>query len=355
MGFAKFLLCGLSVFGVIFMSSSAQAGFNFGKDADSHSKPIASSSGAKQAPQIPHKVSPPADPSDPALQIYNDRYVPDSVKKKYGLEDNWFSQPQTILPPQLPQTTPEMAPMDIIAVTPAAPKPLHISQSWRARKGENVRDILRRWSEREKTELMWASEDVPVLLNDFSYVGKFQGAVNQLVSDASGGKLHLQFRSEGLDPVMMTPASTVTTDGPAPDMAPLPLEMEPVPVQMKDLADEKNDLPLPQMGIAKPQTVNAFKPADKDRLSETRWLGLSGAPLAEVLNVWADQAHVKVIWQSERNYALRESVSRVGTFEEAVFDALSQYDNVDVRPVGEIYNDQQTGQRVLLVRTAVDN
>lgn len=351
MGFAKFLLCGLSVIGIMCVSSTAQAGFEFGKDDDSHSKSIAGGSATKQETQIYYKVSPPVDSSDPALQIYNDRYVPDSVKKKYGLRDEWFAKPQTILPPE---TINEVVPVDTIAVVPTPQKPESVTQSWRARKGENVRDILRRWSEREKTELMWASEDVPVLLNDFSYVGKFQGAVNQLVFDASGGRLHLQFRSEGLDPVMMVPASTVTTDGHAPDIAPLPLEMEPVPIQMKDVVDN-NDLPLPQIDTPQPQAVKAFKPADKDRLSETRWLGLSGAPLAEVLRVWAEQAHVKVIWQSERNYALLESVTRIGTFEEAVFDALSQYDNEDVRPVGEIYNDLQTGERVLLVRTAVDN
>lgn len=350
MDFAKCLLWGLCAF-VVTSPTGAQAGFNFGAKDEANTVSIIAPSSGTTTPA--HKVAAPVDSSAPALEIFNERYVPDNVKKKYNLQDAWYGNTQAPasqlrVEDAAPAVEPAAASAPPINLTIISSQPKNYVQSWRARKGENIRDILRRWADREQTELMWASSDVPVLDKDFSYFGRFQDAVNQLVGKASGGKLHLQYRSEGMDPVMMAPASTVMTNAPAPMMAPV----EPDPM-VSTLPVPVTATP-PQPSSREPLNLtNVFQPGASDRNSapETRWLGLSGAPLGEVLRVWGEDANVKVIWQAERNYALKSSVSKVGTFEEAVYEALSQYDAMPVRPVGEIYHDPATGQKVLVVRT----
>lgn len=280
------------------------------------------------------------DKSAPSLKVFNERYASDSAHKKYSLPENWDAQgwaqenvqgeeqKEATQPPEIlmPESIKEQQ-QDEQLVIMAPPQKVRTVDSWRARKGENVRDVLRRWSERQSVDLMWASPDTPSLQKDFSFFGNFQDAVNNLLRDAGGKGLHSQFRSEGLDPVSMAPASTVTTNISVPD-------------EFQDRPTIINIIP------------QAFQPASSPKeTKETRWYGLSGTPLAEVLRVWSEDANVDLVWQAESNYSLKESVSQVGTFEEAVYKALSQYDNDAVRPVGEMYKDKNTGRKVLVVRT----
>ncbi len=295
----------------------------------------------------------PVEANPKGLEVFNDRYVPDSVRQKYNLDDNWFGKnsqpiasPTSLTPKELdvlevkPVALPT-PPVPIMNAQPVAPqKQQIIVESWRARKGENLRDVLQRWATRGGTNLMWASPDAPVLQKEFSYVGKFQDAVNALIKAEGGDKIHSQYRSEGLNPVMMAPASTITTNiPPALPHAPLP--------DPKDQASIMNQFADISSGVFKPEEKKDVKP-------ETRWFALSGASLAEVMRVWADDAGVQLIWQSEKNFAVKESISQVGHFEDAVYKALSQYDQEDVRPVGEMYRDPKSGQQVLLVRTQVN-
>ncbi len=273
------------------------------------------------------------------------------------------AEPQVILRARHPGTTPDSMPFSpsplpapadmqlesqaekLVAQKPAGIQAFHgvPVESWRARKGETVRGVLQRWSVRGGTNLMWASADSPVLQNGFTYVGKFQDAVNALIRAEGGDRIHSQYRSEGLNPVMMAPASTVTTSAPAID-------------PISPIVSDKNSLPAAQ---AQPVPLGSFSEIfqpeqKKDVRPETRWFALSGAPLAEVIQIWSDDAGIQLIWQSERNFAVKESISQVGHFEDAIFKALSQYNADDIRPVGEIYRDPQSGQQVLVVRTEVN-
>lgn len=282
-----------------------------------------------------------------SLQIFNDRYVPDSVRKKYNLNDDWFGKetPTNLTPTSLTPNDLDtgMTGAPAMPVMPPLDSPSPVAQavakepveSWRARKGENIRDVLQRWSSRNGANLMWASPDTPMLQKDFTYVGKFQDAVNELIKTEGGDKIHSQYRSEGLNPVMMEPASTVTTN---------------TPPAMKDA------VPVPVVEEATNPLAKIFQPEEKkpDAKPETRWFALSGAPLAEVMKVWAEDANVHLIWQSERNFAVKESVSQVGHFEDAVYRVLNQYNGEEVRPVGELYKDPQSGETTLLVRTEVN-
>lgn len=271
----------------------------------------------------------PANPAPPALMIYNEKYAPDTVKEKYGLGESWYADKSTapIPTPDVPkdQMVPEVIPPKTVIVE-------HPVDSWRARAGESVREILKRWSDREGTELMWASEDVPVLQKDFTYFGRFQDAVNTLLQASSGNRLHSQYRSEGLNPVMMAPASMVTTNVPVP------------PAPQKTISEKITQLFKPE----EPPKIEApIKPASQ----ETRWFGLAGTKMSDVLGTWAKDDGGRMIWQSEPNFTLKSAISHNGSFEEAVYQALSQYNDEPVRPVGQIYKDPSNGQKVLVIQT----
>ena len=195
---------------------------------------------------------PDSDPSAPALQVYEERYVPDSIKKKYAIDDDWYSignpegiasvKPEAEIQPDaeplIVNDTPSVtAPPQTAALSPddmalppeeqvrgrccpsatQAPAPVISAaayaklESWRARKGEPVREVVKRWSSREGTDLLWAAGDNPILKKDFSYVGSLEDAVAALIQ-ANGTPLYTQYRSDGMNPVMMSPASTVTTE-----------------------------------------------------------------------------------------------------------------------------------------------
>lgn len=243
---------------------------------------------------------------------------------------------------------------DVAKAEAPAPHPEIVVDTWRARKGESLHDVLQRWAVRGHADLMWASATTPFLKEDFSYVGRFQNAVNKLIQDTAPNKIHSQYRSEGLNPVMMAPASTVTTSPP-------PVVVEDKKEVVKDVSKESSkETPkdVTQQGESQAGKDNAlariFEPKkEKEVAPETRWFGLAGSPLAEVIQVWADDAGVRVIWGTEKNFALKETVSQIGHFEDAVFKALSQYDAESIRPVGEMYNDPKTGQKVLFVRSDV--
>lgn len=230
--------------------------------------------------------------------------------------------------PDVPAETSAPAPVAAAAPAPLAPASYSRVETWRARKGEPIREVLKRWSQREGKELMWASGDAPNLPKDFSYVGPLEGAVSALIQ-STGVPLYTQYRSDGLTPVMMSPASTVKTE-----TAPV----APEPAVTVDAAVAP--------AAAAPLTP---VPAGPKRV-ETRWFALSGASLPEVLQVWADDEGATLIWEASRGYALKDSVSQVGHFEDAIFKALSQFNNDEMRPVGQLYADPATGKKVLLIR-----
>lgn len=344
---------------------AAFAGFDFNKTDQALN---ISNDPASPMPEVRtknKKVAPVSDPKAPALQVYEERYLPEHLQKKYGLGNDWYAKapevvtnkPKSIEPfivddgPEppvsvapLPVPTADVAPMPepkeamaapqqlLVeeknyqppkqAALPAAPPTYEKKESWRARKGEQVRHVLDRWSKRESTELMWAADTSPTLQKDFTYIGGMQEAVAALIK-STGTDLHTQYRSEGMTPVMMSPASAITSEVPA------------VPVE------EVKAAPL----------VNPFKSeAPRDRSLETRWFALSGASLGEVLQAWAENEDAQLIWQTDANFALKDSVSQVGHFEDAVYKALSQFDNDRMRPIGQLYRDPATGKKVLVVK-----
>ncbi len=83
-----------------------------------------------------------------------------------------------------------------------------------------------------------------------------------------------------------------------------------------------------------------------------RYRALRGANLAEVLDVWAEDAGIEMVWLAGRNFSVINSVSTKSTFEEAVVEVLEQYNNTrGERPVAQLNTDPQTLQKTLIIRT----
>ena len=88
-------------------------------------------------------------------------------------------------------------------------------------------------------------------------------------------------------------------------------------------------------------------PASNNR----RWRAISGSNLHEVLDVWSSNANARLVWQADREYAVRRSFSLEGTFEQVAAGLLEQYSEEQVRPVARIYRDPDNNQKVLVVET----
>ncbi|MBL8641260.1 MAG: TcpQ domain-containing protein [Alphaproteobacteria bacterium] len=133
-----------------------------------------------------------------ALVVYNEYYVPDSIRSKYHLE-NKPSTPAENLPivEDVRQEAPEQndTPLTGSSALPTPPtSPTQAIETWRARKGENLRNVLTRWAARESVDLKWNSKSTPDLSKDFSFVGKFEDAVAKLLEEATGNHLQSQVK-----------------------------------------------------------------------------------------------------------------------------------------------------------------
>lgn len=114
---------------------------------------------------------------------------------------------------------------------------------------------------------------------------------------------------------------------------------------------EPQTQPLPpqqQHDIMVASTTDGTEAAGAES-GERRWRAIKGTNLHEVLDVWARNASVRLIWKTEREFSVDESISFQGTFEDAARSILEQYGDDYVRPVGRIFIEPALRQKVLLV------
>lgn len=84
-----------------------------------------------------------------------------------------------------------------------------------------------------------------------------------------------------------------------------------------------------------------------------QWRVMKGGGLEGVLGVWAQSVNMRLIWQAGQSYSVPESLSMQGTFEDVVQKVLEQFPADRPRPVGKIFVDPSTRQKVLLIETSV--
>jgi hypothetical protein len=130
-------------------------------------------------------------------------------------------------------------------------------------------------------------------------------------------------------------------------------------------AEARSQVPAAMSGgaMAKSWTSTAIRPdAQRDVIvaaqasqvapasgDEKRWRAMSGSNLRDILTIWAQNEHVKLVWDSPKEYSVKESMSQKGNFEGAVEDVLQQYSGDGSRPVGQLYRDP-AGHKVLIIR-----
>lgn len=189
-------------------------------------------------------------------------------------------------------------------ITPS-PRAGDLVEGWRARKGEDVETILRRWSARAQHDLVWDIPQTPHLKSDFTSFGSFDEAVTSLL------------RANGLQPgaVQIRPHGLLYNDTPESQPVVLTPQVTQLP-QTTPIA-----LPVPPQAFGKVQ----------------RWRGLRGANLREVFEVWAEDAGVRLIWGIEHPLALQRSMNAVMPFSEAITEVLAQYEALPGRPVARLY------------------
>lgn len=110
-----------------------------------------------------------------------------------------------------------------------------------------------------------------------------------------------------------------------------------------------NAAPVPVRSVAppvEPRGVGLPSAASGDDV----WKALEGANIRQVLEKWANEAGVVVLWEDNNAFAVLESFEQSGSFEGAVQRLLDQYKNDQVRPLATLHVDPNTQEKTMVVR-----
>ncbi len=232
------------------------------------------------------------------------------------------------------------------AVQAAAPQPPTV---WKARKNEDVRAVLERWSAQAGVPLVWSASADGKASKDFRFEGAFEEAVGSFLRDA-GGKAKVAGHFSDNPAAVAAQASAKPVRMPAPEMK---VTQAPAPAESAPPGDPLFFNGAPQASESIEPAAGADEPpaAVASAASQSRFRALGGANLRDVLELWSKETGVKVLWQAEEAFGVKESISLESSYENAVRALLEQYDHEQVRPVGEVYRDQVSGQNVLVIKT----
>ncbi len=85
--------------------------------------------------------------------------------------------------------------------------------------------------------------------------------------------------------------------------------------------------------------------------SEKNWRAFQGSDLREVLSFWSENAGIELIWASDVQYTILNTMQIEGGYERAVQNVLEQFGEEFYRPVGTLHVDKATGARTLVVQS----
>jgi hypothetical protein len=129
-------------------------------------------------------------------------------------------------------------------------------------------------------------------------------------------------------------------------VAPAPMAMAPGPV-VAPLPAPQAIMPAPAMALSVPApAMTVTTPAS---VSES-WTADRGDMLRKVLEIWCRRSNVEFDWLSEYDYPLEASVAYSGTFESAVRNLLTGFENAHPQPVAELHSNAGLGQMVLVIQ-----
>ncbi|MBI1327092.1 MAG: hypothetical protein GC136_05575 [Alphaproteobacteria bacterium] len=219
----------------------------------------------------------------------------------------------------------ETAPASIVESGPSV-------DTWRARKGEKVEDVIKRWAERENTNLVWNASQSKNLGSDFSAFGGFNDAVTKLLAREGLGNIKRTYKD----------ASEITS-AVAPQMS---VQAESIMWQPQPVMPQIDNMPLlpelPERDIA-PMPLSALIGPEEPIPAIESWNASSGEPLLAVLRRWSQQGNVQFYSRARDIYAVKKDISFSGTYAEAIQLLLDQYGKNSPRPVGALYRSARPG------------
>ncbi len=148
------------------------------------------------------------------------------------------------------------------------------------------------------------------------------------------------------------PAETVECEVWKPDSAPQKITRDAQPPE--DNVHYVEPYYVSRTGAYQPQSVEETGGMSERinwRTPPSRWRALRGTALHDLLAAWGREGGMRVIWDTNRSFIVKETFSIKSSYEEAVFQVLSQYENDPVRPFGKVYSDPDSGRPVLVIRS----
>lgn len=144
----------------------------------------------------------------------------------------------------------------------------------------------------------------------------------------------------------------------APMMTPAPMAPEPA---VKTRPPILSNIPPgngPKPELAQPNIPHMNPPAGTASaragalfsVSDT-WTGERGSTLRKVLESWSSRAGVEFQWLAEYDYPMQATITFNGTFENAVRNLLSGFQDAHPEPVAELHSNSNAGQAILVVQT----
>lgn len=186
-------------------------------------------------------------------------------------------------------------------------------QNWTAKAGEDIKIVLARWAERAGTDLVWEADRGGQLSQDINTQGSFEQAVQTLMSQ-NGEALGIDGAFEG---------------------------QQQAPLQVARTSKQTEQTPISLINSA-PQDIEPA--AGVEVMSQTNDL----RPFLERIS---GQQGVKVMWNAQRDFTMKQPVNMNGPFEETLRAALEQFDNDPVRPVGQLNINPETGEKILVIES----
>ncbi|NCC21190.1 MAG: hypothetical protein EOM26_01860 [Alphaproteobacteria bacterium] len=256
------------------------------------------------APEIPPVLAVP-----PLAPLDQDRtFGFGSSTKARSAVDSLAPPPGTVVPaiPSEPAGSPSI-PKQLSQAEPVSGKGITIKEEtdlaslpivWHARDGEELRTVLAQWSEIAGYDFVWEASRSGSVQGNFRFEGSYEDAVAQLLSE-SGAAAGIRGEIAGADPVQEA------------------IDMRP-PIA-----------PAPQINSG--------------------WQAIRGTDLRTVLQLWAREAGVELLWDSPIDFPVKNTLNARGSFESALESVLEQYSDDPLRPVGRLHNPSGSGKKFLVI------
>jgi len=113
-------------------------------------------------------------------------------------------------------------------------------------------------------------------------------------------------------------------------------------------------LPASTAPVASQPRVSTLSRSTPSRasMSNANWRAAQGDNLRLALQNWSKRAGVELHWDANQSFAVRQTVTRDGTYEDALRSILEQFTNENVRPIAQLNSDPSTGRRILIIQSS---